>query len=47
MPILTASTPMSCTTASIWALSISGGMPWMPVTPQVFWAVMAVMAVMP
>ncbi|MNR53043.1 hypothetical protein D3C85_1729890 [compost metagenome] len=47
MPIFTASTPMSCTTASIWALSISAGMAWMARTPQVFCAVMAAMAVMP
>ena len=47
MPILTASTPMSPATASICAASNSGGGAWMAVTPQVFCAVMAVMAVMP
>ncbi len=47
MPIFTASTPMSSTTASICARSISGGTPWMSRTPRVFCAVMAVMAVMP
>jgi hypothetical protein len=47
MPILTASTPMSSTTASIWSRSMSGGTPWMLRTPQVFCAVSAVMAVMP
>jgi hypothetical protein len=47
MPIFTASTPMSSTTASICARSMSGGTPWMARTPCVFCAVMAVIAVMP
>ena len=47
MPILTASTPMSSTTASIWSASIFKGTAWMARTPCVFCAVSAVMAVMP
>ena len=47
MPVLTASTPMSVTTASIWAATISGGISWTAVTPRVFWAVIAVSADMP
>ena len=44
MPVLTASAPMSPTTASICAVTMSAGTVWIPVTPSVFCAVMAVMA---
>ena len=47
IPILTASTPMSEATARTWAMMMSGGMAWTAVTPTVFWAVIAVIAVMP
>ena len=47
MPILTASVPMSESTASIWAATKSTGTAWMAVTPRVFWAVRAVMTLMP
>jgi len=47
MPILTASTPMSSSTAASWAFRKAGGTPWMPLTPSVFCAVRAVIAVMP
>jgi hypothetical protein len=47
MPILTACAPMSPSTASICAARNSGGAAWMAVTPRVFWAVSAVMALMP
>ena len=47
IPILTASTPMSLATARTWAMIISGGIGWTAVTPTVFWAVIAVIAVMP
>ncbi len=47
MPILTASTPMSCATARTWARIISGSIACTPVTPTVFWAVIAVIAVIP
>ena len=47
IPILTASTPMSSATARTWAMMISGGIGWMAVTPMVFCAVIAVIAVMP
>jgi hypothetical protein len=47
MPILTASTPMSSTTASIWSARMASGTAWMERTPSVFCAVSAVMAVMP
>ena len=47
IPILTASTPMSLATARTWATMISGGIAWIAVTPSVFWAVIAVIAVIP
>ena len=47
MPIFTASTPMSSTTARTWATMKSPGTVWMPVTPTVFCAVRAVIAVIP
>ncbi len=47
MPILTASTPMSSTTASICMRRKAGGTAWMPCTPSVFCAVSAVIALMP
>ena len=47
MPVFTASAPMSVTTASIWAATISGGISWTAVTPSVFWAVIAVSADIP
>ena len=46
MPILMASTPMSLTTLSICASTISVGTWWTPCTPSVFCAVIAVIAVM-
>ena len=45
IPILTASTPMSSTTASICATTVSVGMLCTAVTPSVFCAVTAVTAV--
>ena len=45
IPIFTESTPISPTTASIWASTISAGTGWVAVTPSVFWAVIAVIAV--
>jgi hypothetical protein len=47
MPIFTASTPMSSTTASIWSMRICDGTAWIERTPSVFCAVSAVIAVMP
>src|SRR5580704_5859958 len=47
IPILTASTPMSSWTARTWAKMISGGIAWTAVTPTVFCAVIAVIAVIP
>ena len=45
MPVLTTSTPMSPCTARAWAITISPGMAWTPVTPNVFCTVIAVTAV--
>ena len=45
MPIFTASTPMSRTTASIWAITMSVGIRCTASTPSVFCAVTAVIAV--
>jgi hypothetical protein len=45
IPILIASTPMSLSTASICAMTVSVGTTWTAVTPSVFWAVIAVTAV--
>ena len=42
IPVFTASDPMSESTASICATTISTGTPWIAVTPSVFWAVIAV-----
>jgi hypothetical protein len=47
MPSLAASTPMSVATASIWAATDSAGMTSTRVTPSVFWAVSAVIALVP
>ncbi len=47
MPILTASAPMSSRTASICAATISAGTSWTARTSRVFWAVSAVIALMP
>ena len=47
IPILTASTPMSSATARTWATMTSGAIAWTAVTPTVFCAVIAVIAVMP
>jgi len=47
MPIFTASTPMSSTTASIWSRSSCTGRSWMARTPSVFCAVIAVMPKQP
>jgi hypothetical protein len=47
MPVLAASTPISLATASICAATMSAGMACTPVTPSVFCAVIAVMALMP
>ena len=47
IPILTASTPMSAATARTCATMTSGGIVWTAVTPTVFWAVIAVIAVIP
>ena len=47
MPILTASTPMSSTTARTWATTASGGSGNTAVTAMVFCAVIAVIAVIP
>ena len=38
---------MSSATALTWAKIISGGTGWIASTPTVFWAVSAVIAVMP
>ena len=38
---------MSSATARTWAMMISGGIAWTAVTPTVFWAVIAVIAVIP
>ena len=46
IPILTASTPKSPTTASICASTTSAGMAWIALTPSLFCAVTAVTAVM-
>ena len=42
-----ASIPMSPATAATWARIISGGITRTSVTPTVFWAVIAVIAVIP
>ncbi len=47
IPILTASTPMSWATALTCATITSGGTACTAVTPTVFWAVIAVIAVIP
>ena len=47
MPILTASTPMSSKTASICRVTISGGSSWTALTRRVFWAVTAVITLIP
>ncbi len=47
MPVLAASTPMSVTTASICAATISGGISCTPVTPRLFCTVTAVTAQQP
>ncbi len=47
MPIFTASTLRSASTASICWLTKSGGTSWMAVTPRVFWAVSAVTTLAP
>ena len=47
IPTLTASTPMSSTTALTWATMISGGIGAIASTPVVFWAVIAVIAQVP
>ena len=47
IPTLTPSTRISWNTASIWASTTSGSMFWMAVTPVVFWAVTAVITLMP
>ena len=47
MPTLTPSTPMSPATARTWATIISGGTGVTISTPTVFWAVIAVIAVIP
>ena len=47
IPVLTASAPMSLITESICRATNSGGMAYTPSTPTVFWAVSAVMALMP
>ena len=47
IPTLTASTPMSETTARTWATIISGSTAATISTPSVFWAVSAVIAVVP
>jgi hypothetical protein len=47
MPIFTASTSRSEKTASICAVTKSGGTSWIAVTPSVFWAVSAVITEAP
>ena len=47
MPIFSASAPMSSITAQICAFRMSAGTPWIALTPSVFCAVIAVIAVMP
>src|SRR5713226_1755768 len=47
IPVFAACTPMSSTTASIWARITRTGTSWMSVTATVFWAVMAVIADVP
>src|SRR5436190_23567971 len=47
MPVLAASTPMSVKTASSCASTNSGGTSWTAVTPTVFWAVSATIALVP
>jgi hypothetical protein len=47
MPSLTASTPISPTTARMQRATKSGGTACTASTPSVFWAVSAVMAVQP
>src|SRR5229473_2952719 len=47
IPVFAACTPMSSTTASIWARITRTGTSWMSVTAIVFWAVMAVIADVP
>ena len=47
IPVLTASSPMSVATASIWAATVSGGTVCTPVTPTVFCTVTAVTATQP
>ncbi len=47
MPIFTASTAMSAAMESSWARTTSTGIGWTACTPCVFWAVIAVIAVIP
>ena len=47
IPIFTASTPMSSTTARTCSITASGGSGYTALTPSVFWAVIAVIAVIP
>ena len=47
MPVFTVSAPMSARTASICEATKSVGQGWMPLTPRVFWAVRAVIALAP
>ena len=47
IPVLAASTPMSSKTASSCAVTNSGGNSWMAVTPTVFCAVKATIALIP
>ena len=47
IPTFTASTPMSSTTARTWSSTASGDSGYTAVTPSVFWAVIAVIAVIP
>jgi len=47
MPVFAPCTPMSLTMASIWARTSCGERASNIVTPSVFWAVTAVMALVP
>ena len=47
IPTLTASAPMSASTARTWARMIRGGTGWIALTPTVLCAVTAVIAVVP
>ena len=47
MPVLAASTPMSPTTARIWAPTIRAGTSDTSLTPWVFWTVIDVIALVP